>query len=1145
MCARPGFAFRWYLSALRATPAALRAETPGIRPWLSKSPIQRNTRPFGFLASSSNAGPASSAAIASRATRTVTAGCVGSTPPPALRPPALLRSSPDTLDPETLENESPPSPPPPPRAKKDPRNDASSSNPPALVEDPSSAGGSPSLDRSTDPANPEPYAPRSGEWIEPPPPAPARRENEDPDPESPAESPGPGLRESRRLYAESKLPRLRADPGPEGPFGNPACAEAAEPEASGPYPSAPPPDCATSAASPRSAISRNRSHSLARVSGVAASGASAAICGAQTTAHCAAANWSRASSSALDSTPALVPRAYSTVPSMNASRCFATASLPPRPGAAYAAAPDDARRRWSRARCARSSRSALARSNGVPTAPAAREEGDAPPPPLSAAWSGASADKSRGAASGGTRASTEAAAAACAPPSRRQGTRSANSDARDPRAPSGVVRTGNAVARSGFGGMPADSGGCAVPGTAWFSAFDARSSASVGLAAHTKHVQFLHASNLAESGSVGARGRTGTARFAALALAPSCIIVAWTRCSACALAVVVTSGLAVAARAASAPSAEVHAPPRVCRATAEGPPVAAADAADAAESPLGVVVGGRSARGEEDEGDPGAASPVRWPSDAASAGRSSPPRALHIMSPAHASRIALIEGGAPRASRSEPGPGPFPPSSDPPPPAAAVPASTTPPERLSAAANAATSFSMSTAAARTLGEGLHRSKSPALSGRSVPSEAAGPGPVPAASGGFDGESASTRARSASSATAPRHTAHTSLSVVRADAATAASVRLMPACAAPGGRSSVAAAPCTTASRLAGSAFTARRIASPAASRTAGCGCAHRGGTASPSAFPRHSSGAMNGMHLSRLTATATDASSVGFASCNARAVAPSWRRSARPSPDAVDAASIAARFSAALASAPGAGLDPATRSAKPASGSNPPSRIPVRIPARPGSTGARPRTRPPPPAANLGAVRRMMSGTAVSPAAAAAVAFPSRSKSNTTSALRSGSRRDTAAVALATLRVSAASLGPFFTPAAAAASAALSLVRVTSGSGGAEGAGAAPPRGSGGAMPSTMHRSASVAGARNLGSLNALSSIVSMNACMPSPPSPPHSASAACKAPRRGNPAGACFFSFPLIQRVASSRHVATARAHSRGPEPEPAEPAW
>ena len=119
--------------------------------------------------------------------------------------------------------------------------------------------------------------------------------------------------------------------------------------------------------------------------------------------------------------------------------------------------------------------------------------------------------------------------------------------------------------------MPADSGGCAVPGTAWFSAFDARSSASVGLAAHTKHVQFLHASNLAESGSVGARGRTGTARFAALALAPSCIIVAWTRCSACALAVVVTSGLAVAARAASAPSAEVHAPPRVCRATAEGP----------------------------------------------------------------------------------------------------------------------------------------------------------------------------------------------------------------------------------------------------------------------------------------------------------------------------------------------------------------------------------------------------------------------------------------------------------------------------------------------------------------------------------------------------------------------------------------------
>ena len=68
-----------------------------------------------------------------------------------------------------------------------------------------------------------------------------------------------------------------------------------------------------------------------------------------------------------------------------------------------------------------------------------------------------------------------------------------------------------------------------------------------------------------------------------------------------------------------------------------------------------------------------------------------------------------------------------------------------------------------------------------------------------------------------------------------------------------------------ASLAAGVDATARRIASLAAALTAGCGCAHSGGTASPSARPRHSSGAMNGTHLSNAVATATDSFEVGSA----------------------------------------------------------------------------------------------------------------------------------------------------------------------------------------------------------------------------------------------------------------------------------------
>ena len=74
--------------------ASRRAAGAPARPArLSVSPIHVNTRPCGFLASSSNAGPARSAAIASCAACAIAAGCVGSNETPALRPDATLASS--------------------------------------------------------------------------------------------------------------------------------------------------------------------------------------------------------------------------------------------------------------------------------------------------------------------------------------------------------------------------------------------------------------------------------------------------------------------------------------------------------------------------------------------------------------------------------------------------------------------------------------------------------------------------------------------------------------------------------------------------------------------------------------------------------------------------------------------------------------------------------------------------------------------------------------------------------------------------------------------------------------------------------------------------------------------------------------------
>ena len=355
------------------------------------------------------------------------------------------------------------------------------------------------------------------------------------------------------------------------------------------------------------------------------------------------------------------------------------------------------------------------------------------------------------------------------------------------------------------------------------------------------------------------------------------------------------------------------------------------------------------------------------------------------MSPAHASNTAAMGGGAcvSRRITSNPSgretpfvvPGDSRSTSATDASSPGAPAATRPPARRITDANAAISLNISAAAPRVPASGLHSSNRPAASGLSVPKDA---------------EDA---CASASVATvASRHAAHASLAVSAAETATSASTRLIPACVAVGERSITAASPCTMASLAVGSAVTARRIASPAATRTAGCGCAHSGGTASPSAAPRHSSGATNGTHRSNATATATDASSVGRDVCSARATAPSCRRRFRARSAAAAAAAAAAARSDDDASRASAPRSPATRSTNPDRGSNPSSRIRVSTPARPGLTPDR------------GAVRSTMSGTAVSPAATASETLPSRSNSATTSAARSGSTRDVAAVARATAR---------------------------------------------------------------------------------------------------------------------------------------------
>eukprot|EP00982_Pelagococcus_subviridis_P004266 29120-Pelagococcus_subviridis.AAC.1 len=301
-----------------------------------------------------------------------------------------------------------------------------------------------------------------------------------------------------------------------------------------PPPPPPPPSLAPSAIAFCSQPWK-RSNRRARKSGGAASGARANICGAAAVAVAAAANCNRAISSGEHSIAADVECAYATVASTKKSKCFATAS---RPVCAAATAPPAARRKCNHARCVLSSKSSFLRSNGVP--PAARSD---PTPPLSAPCNGASAARSCGAASAGTRASTAAAAAACAPPSRKHGTSSAKSPLRDPRFPTSVCCT-----------LASDT--------------DAPSS-SDGDAAHTKHVQFRHISNFTVLGSIGARGP------AVLCCSPSCIMIAWTRCNACARAVVVTSGLSAAALDARTPRDAHHAPPWTCPATAAAPAAAA------------------------------------------------------------------------------------------------------------------------------------------------------------------------------------------------------------------------------------------------------------------------------------------------------------------------------------------------------------------------------------------------------------------------------------------------------------------------------------------------------------------------------------------------------------------------------------------
>ena len=304
---------------------------------------------------------------------------------------------------------------------------------------------------------------------------------------------------------------------------------------------------------------------------------------------------------------------------------------------------------------------------------------------------------------------------------------------------------------------------------------------------------------------------------ALLAAAPSCAMTAWTRWSACARAVVVTSGLDAEARAARTPSAAVHAPPLTCRAAAAAPPAAATAAAAAAQRP-------GSTRGSNPPVPPSA------------------PRALRTMSPACDSTIEDIDGADGRTRESE---------------------SSTPPTLVSlacrsAAESFATSRSISTAATRTSACGLHIMRSPAasdLDGSNVVSA------EPPRAGASDVARCVVGRVSHTS----RHVSHTSRRVRAADVAASASLNEIPARPVDGGDSNTPATPCTMASRAAGVDATARRIASLAAARTAGWGCAQSGGTASPRALPRHSSGAMSGTHRSNAVATTTDARDVGSA----------------------------------------------------------------------------------------------------------------------------------------------------------------------------------------------------------------------------------------------------------------------------------------
>ena len=162
---------------------------------------------------------------------------------------------------------------------------------------------------------------------------------------------------------------------------------------------------------------------------------------------------------------------------------------------------------------------------GRPLAPA-RSARVACNPALRDACNGASAARSCGAAGEGNTASTAAAAAARAPASRRHGARTAKSDASD-LARQGVDRVGASRpwgSNSGLGGTPGRSRITSSPSAPpALPPPPAVVSAPLGDAAHTKHVQFRHASNTLEFGSVGARGPSKPRER------PSCIIFACTR----------------------------------------------------------------------------------------------------------------------------------------------------------------------------------------------------------------------------------------------------------------------------------------------------------------------------------------------------------------------------------------------------------------------------------------------------------------------------------------------------------------------------------------------------------------------------------------------------------------------------------------